>query len=348
MNFRAIIRRLALEAPSIGRLVHFCVRVRDGLVRLKADLSGPAGPELANAGPLQAEAVHLPPGIDTVRSREALAALYLSAKWVARRSLEHWLSMRNAGTTAFFLDGFSIPAGRPVAFQVQCPRPAPDQAAAEPNWRESLICPVTGMNNRQRAGVTLGLDWLKRSDRGASPRIYLYEQVTRVFQYVRRQLPDADVIGSEWLGAGIAGGTVIDGVRHEDCANLSLDSASTDLVFSFDVFEHVNEPRAALREVMRILKPGGRLIMTIPFHADRERSDRRAQIENGQVVHLLPAEYHGNPIDPKGSLVFWDYGWDFVQWMREAGLENIEIQVWWGLEYGHLGPGNLFFLASRP
>lgn len=37
-----------------------------------------------------------------------------------------------------------------------------------------------------------------------------------------------------------------------------------DLVFALDVIEHVDEDRAAIRELYRILKPDGRLIITVP------------------------------------------------------------------------------------
>lgn len=58
---------------------------------------------------------------------------------------------------------------------------------------------------------------------------------------------------------------------------------------------------------------GGMHIFTAPKHKDLLQSRQRAYFENGQVIHLLEASYHGNPISTKGSLVTWDYGADFIE-----------------------------------
>lgn len=46
---------------------------------------------------------------------------------------------------------------------------------------------------------------------------------------------------------------------------LDIDSQAIDCVVLTEVLEHVYEPRAALREIHRMLKPGGALIGTVPF-----------------------------------------------------------------------------------
>jgi SAM-dependent methyltransferase len=42
-----------------------------------------------------------------------------------------------------------------------------------------------------------------------------------------------------------------------------------DLVVAFDVIEHVEDDDRACSELYRVLKPGGRLLMSVPLHADR-------------------------------------------------------------------------------
>ena len=44
----------------------------------------------------------------------------------------------------------------------------------------------------------------------------------------------------------------------------AVDEASADLVMSIEVIEHVENPRALMRELARIVKPGGRVIVTTP------------------------------------------------------------------------------------
>jgi SAM-dependent methyltransferase len=46
---------------------------------------------------------------------------------------------------------------------------------------------------------------------------------------------------------------------------LPIDSESADTVVSFSVMEHLCEPQTMLNEAYRILKPGGNIILTVPF-----------------------------------------------------------------------------------
>lgn len=50
-----------------------------------------------------------------------------------------------------------------------------------------------------------------------------------------------------------------------DIGNIPVADASFDTVLCTEVFEHIPDPLSALREFHRILKPGGRLILTAPF-----------------------------------------------------------------------------------
>lgn len=50
-----------------------------------------------------------------------------------------------------------------------------------------------------------------------------------------------------------------------DIAAIPVEDASFDVILCTEVLEHVPEPIAALREMSRILKPGGRLLLSAPF-----------------------------------------------------------------------------------
>ena len=101
-----------------------------------------------------------------------------------------------------------------------------------------------------------------------------------------------------------------------------------DLVITQDVFEHLPDPKKALLEIQRTLKTGGYFISTIPLVNKFLSTTQKVKLEENQVVFLGESEYHGNPIDGKGSPVFWHYGYDiaglFTDW---SSLSTLIIQI---------------------
>jgi SAM-dependent methyltransferase len=53
----------------------------------------------------------------------------------------------------------------------------------------------------------------------------------------------------------------------EDIQRLSFPDAQFDLVICLEVLEHVRDPFSASREIVRVLRDGGRLLLTVPFIA---------------------------------------------------------------------------------
>jgi SAM-dependent methyltransferase len=213
------------------------------------------------------------------------------------------------------------------------------------NFRERLICPTCGLNTRQRLMAHL----LKETVGGLDhpPRIYLYEQVTPFFQWARTALP-GEVIGSEYLGHDVPGGAVVNGVRHEDALALSFEDASLDVIISQEVLEHVPQVDPAVAETARVLRPGGRFLFTIPFHTASDVTVQRAKLVDGEVVHLMTPDFHGNPVSSEGSLVFFDHGWDVLDRFRSHGFDDVSMLSAWSALYGYLGGAMLIvFSATR-
>lgn len=209
-----------------------------------------------------------------------------------------------------------------------------DKHQLRPNWRERMVCPTCQMNNRQRLMATL----LKQSLHGKLKQsIYLMEQVTPIFAWAEKHCIGHTINGSEYLGPGYASGAIIQGIRHEDIENLSFASQTLDLIVSNDVFEHVPYFLQALAECRRILKPGGIMLATIPFHSHNPHSIVRATLNAGQIQHLLTPQYHGNPVSEEGSLVFTDLGWDFIEAAQGLGFQHTSIDYYLSAAYGHLG-----------
>lgn len=67
--------------------------------------------------------------------------------------------------------------------------------------------------------------------------------------------------GCRYLGADLAGNPQADLVFGEE-GKIPMPDGQVDLVLSTQVLEHVNDPAVYLRECLRVLKPGGRLLLT--------------------------------------------------------------------------------------
>lgn len=89
------------------------------------------------------------------------------------------------------------------------------------------------------------------------------------------------------------------------------------------------------------------MLATFPFHQNSDASIVRAKINANEVEHLLSPMYHGNPVSTDGSLVFTDFGWDVLDDLRSAGFTEIRVGVYMSAEYGHLGDGQLVFVAQK-
>ena len=164
----------------------------------------------------------------------------------------------------------------------------------------------------------------------------------------------ANTVGSEYLGADhVAGEEVFQAslgiaVRHEDLTGLSFDSHSFDVVITQDVFEHIPDFQRALSECARILKPGGRLLFTIPFFPMQAETGIRAQLDaEGKIIHHLPPELHGDPVTGAGILCFQNFGWSLLNALKVAGFQDCIAHHYWGPWSGHMG-GHFFVFSGIP
>lgn len=130
-------------------------------------------------------------------------------------------------------------------------------------------------------------------------------------------------------------------VPAEDLTRLSYADASFDIATTSDTMEHVPDVDTALREVRRILRPGGAYVFSIPVVWDRQ-TRRRAELQDGKLVHLLPPSHHGAPGDGRHDmLVFHEFGADVVDRCRVAGFE-LELRK------SADNPALVTFVARRP
>ena len=114
-------------------------------------------------------------------------------------------------------------------------------------------------------------------------------------------------------------GSIVEGIRCENLEALSFDDESVDLHITQDVLEHIFHPSKVFSEIARTLKPGGAHIFTVPIVNKFNPSKLRAKVsDNGEITHLEPPIFHGNPISEEGSLVTVDWGFDICRYIFES------------------------------
>lgn len=193
----------------------------------------------------------------------------------------------------------------------------PDEIGATSSLREGMT--FRGISSRQRA-VMRDIEIICEENQLHSPRIFAAEAVTPFARRLAGLFPR--FLGSEyttdpekldWLYP----------IPREDLCGLSLKSDMFDVIVTNEVLEHVPSIDAALAEIYRVLRPGGWHVGTLPFYYLSEKSERRAILRNGEVVHLLEPEYHGDPMNNKGgALVFEIPGWDILERAKAAGFSR--------------------------
>ena len=108
-----------------------------------------------------------------------------------------------------------------------------------------------------------------------------------------------------------------DVMEHFDIAAIPHPDDTFDAILCIHVLEHVPDDRAAMRELARVLKPGGWAIVMVPIALDRPETHEDPSITD-------PAER---------ERAYWQadhvrlYGADFPRRLREAGFE-VNVDPW--------------------
>lgn len=315
------------------------------IARATLDLGVPTPRARAHAGDVTPVPWPGIPGmrVDVCRTPAEYRALRESDEFQRRVAVERRLLEEAEGGGVRYR-AWSAPARRAVVYRAQVRADAAGRLQC--GWREELACPITRLNNWQRAVATFAQRMIEDREQPVSS-VYVTEQVTPLFEWMSSRFRTVGVTGSEYLGPGLAGGEMRDSIQHQDVERLAFDPASFDLVVSCDVLEHVNEPRRALAELARVLRPGGHLLFTVPFAWSSEADRRRSRDVGGYVEHLVEPSCHGNPLDPAGSPACFDYGWELLDWVRDAGFREVSVLCYWSDTLGHLGGLLEAFLARR-
>lgn len=278
-----------------------------------------------------------------VRSRAAYRRHLAASETVRqeRAALERRLAADH--DRPFTVPGFCVGCRRDADFAVDHRFAYQVDGVLMPNWREHLTCHRCHLNNRMRATIHL---FQQEMGAGAASAIYLTERTGPLFPWIDARYPDT--VGSELL-FGVAPGENDDrGIRCEDLTRLTFPDRRFDIVVSLDVLEHVPSYRRALGECLRVLRPGGAMLLTVPFLPDRDDHLVRARIAgDGSVEHLEKPEYHYDRLSDEGCLAFYHFGWKLLREARSVGFADARALLYWSLELGHLGGEQIAFVLTR-
>lgn len=210
----------------------------------------------------------------------------------------------------------------------QCPICERDVTFASlyPWFRDHLLCSECGSIPRERA--------LMRVIRQYYPdykAMAIHESSPAMRGVSQKLARECEAYSYSHYFADVAPGALHPerGVRCENLECLSFPDKTFDLFITQDVLEHVFRPRKVFREIARVLRPGGAHIFTVPLVNKMNKTARRAEImADGKVHHLEEPQYHGNPVDPNGSLVVMDWGYDIGIFIAEAaGTPTILVHI---------------------
>lgn len=153
-----------------------------------------------------------------------------------------------------------------------------------------------------------------------------------------RRIPGGSVVGVD-VPADVIGAAQSDlgddNVRFEvgDVYALQFDTGSFDVAFAHQVLQHLGDPVAALREMYRVLRPGGLVAVRDSDYGAFVWSPPDPRLTRWMEIYQLLTERNGAEADA---------GRHIHRWVRAAGFEHLQVsssnwtfqnedeRTWWG------------------
>lgn len=218
------------------------------------------------------------------------------------------------------------------------------------NFRERLVCEKSGLNNRIRASIHLFEEYFKAR---LDDAIYLTEQCTLLGKWMQNKYNN--LCSSEYLKdcsedkqAHMNHWLQPHSLHHQDLTQLTYSDESFDYILSFDCFEHIPDYKKAFSECFRVLKPGGKMLWSVPFDRNEYKTNVRAEINpDGSIKHNCEPEYHGNPLSDNGCLSFYTFAWDVMDELKDMGFSDTYGLFYWSEKYAYMGGEQILLCAEK-
>lgn len=202
--------------------------------------------------------------------------------------------------------------------------------------RRNAACYRCGSLDRERLVYVYLKDYLRIFDPGNRSRV-LHIAPERRLMVVLGSAPGIEYVCGDKFPERYGDPA---GVETMDVLDLCFSDGTFELVICNHVLEHIPADQAAMTEILRVLKPGGKAILQVPLSLNSEKT-----LEDDSITSREGRE------EQFGQ---WDhvriYGQDYGKRLARAGfqVERVKIAGTPGYERAGLNPMEELFVANKP
>jgi len=145
-------------------------------------------------------------------------------------------------------------------------------------YGENILCPHCLSNSRERLVIAM----LRARIDISKKRILHLSPEKNIFDILK----DKATVTTADLHPGFYK-SIDKNIKEENATALSFENESLDLVIANHIMEHIPDDEKAMKEIYRVLKPGGNLIMQVPYSETISNTIEELSINNPEKQSAL-------------------------------------------------------------
>jgi len=177
-------------------------------------------------------------------------------------------------------------------------------------YGENILCPACLSTARERLIIAI----LKKDSKISGKKVLHFSPEKNIYNFIKinNEVITADIEPLFYKG-------IDKKIKKEDAdaTKLSFNTGSFDLVIGNHIMEHIPNDAMALQEIYRILKPGGRAILQIPYSEKISSTIEEPGINNPEKQSALYGQ--------KDHIRIYLFS-DYISRLQHAGFETTVIQ----------------------